>query len=54
MQDKELNRSKKANKTSFKVGNNANAKGKGGQMKDEPGRNATGKGGQQPGEPSRN
>jgi len=54
MQDKKLNKSKKANKTSFKVGNNANSKGKGGQTKGEPGRNATGKGGQQPGEPSRN
>ena len=54
MKKENLEKSKKANKTSFKLGNNANSEGKGGQAKGEPGRNPSGKGGQQPGEPGRN
>jgi hypothetical protein len=54
MRDKELNKSKKANKTSFKAGTAPNPNGNGGQRSNEPGRNPSGKGGQQPGEPSRN
>jgi hypothetical protein len=54
MKDKISKNPKRINKTSFKMGNNANPKGKGGQKSNEPGRNPSGKGGAQPGEPSRN